>query len=98
MSSKKKAPAKKKVEAQEPVVNMNRIRELRERGVALTQEEVGKIMGYDNTTISRHENNSRSLSPEDIQRYAKLFKVETWELVLSPREFKGEAAVGQPTA
>ena len=49
----------------------NRLRELREAR-KLTQQEVAKLLDIDHTTVSRHESGSRDLSPEDIQKYARL--------------------------
>lgn len=57
----------------------NRLRELRER-TRLTLDEVSKIIGYDASTISGHESGRRSLSDDAIIRYAKLYKVRTYEL------------------
>lgn len=57
----------------------NRLRELRDRS-RLTLEEVSIITGFSVTTISRHENGSRSLSEEAIIKYANLYKVHTYEI------------------
>lgn len=57
----------------------NNLRELRERS-RLTLEEVSKIVGYDASTISGHESGRRSLSDDAIVRYAKLYKVRTFEI------------------
>ena len=63
----------------------NRLRYLRERhknqgGFWLTLEEVANALGYSLSTVSRHENNSRSLSDEDVMKYSKLYKVRETEL------------------
>ena len=58
----------------------NRLRELRDRS-RLTLEEVSIITGFSVTTISRHENGSRSLSEEAILKYASLYKVHTYEIL-----------------
>ena len=63
----------------------NRIAEFRNRA-RLTQAELGKLMDLDHTTISRHESGDRNLTPDDITKYAKVFKVDTWELFMSPEE------------
>lgn len=66
----------------------NRLREFRDRS-RLTLEEVGMITGFDTTTISRHENCSRSLSEEAILKYSSLYKVNTYELFINPSEAMG---------
>lgn len=60
----------------------NRLRELRDRS-RLTLEEVSLITGISPTAISRHENGSRSLSEENILKYASLYKVNTHELFIN---------------
>lgn len=65
----------------------NRLRELREAR-KLTQQEVAKILDIDHTTVSRHESGSRDLSPEDIQKYARLYKVESYELFIDPKDLQ----------
>lgn len=67
----------------------NRLKFLRER-VNLTQKEVGRIVGVDETTVSKHENGDRALSDTMIRGYAKLFKVETHELFINLNK-EGEA-------
>lgn len=67
----------------------NRLKFLRER-VNLTQKEVGRIVGVDETTVSKHENGDRALSDTMIREYAKLFKVETHELFINLNK-EGEA-------
>lgn len=57
----------------------NRLKELRDRS-RLTLEEVSILTGFSVPTISRHENGGRSLSEEAILRYAKLYKVHTYEI------------------
>lgn len=71
----------------------NRLRELRlER--KLTQEEVAKLLDIDNTTVSKHETGLRGLSLEDIEKYARLYKVEPFELFISPEDL-GKGALIQ---
>jgi putative transcriptional regulator len=67
----------------------NRLRELREAR-KLTQQEVAKLLDMDHTTISRHESGSRGLSPEDVQKYARLYKVESYELFIDPKDLQEE--------
>jgi len=57
----------------------NRLKELRDRS-RLTLDEVSTLTGFDITTISRHESMDRSLSDDAIERYAKLYKVNTHEI------------------
>jgi len=59
----------------------NRLRELRDRS-RLTQEEVARLLDYDHTTVSRHESGDRALDAEDIKKYSRLFKCESYELFL----------------
>jgi putative transcriptional regulator len=68
-------------------ISKNRLRELREAR-KLTQQEVAKLLDIDHTTVSRHESGSRDLSPEDIQKYARLYKVESYELFIDPRDLQ----------
>lgn len=63
----------------------NRLRELRDRS-RLTLEEVSILTGYNTTTISRHENLSRSLSEEAAAKYSALYKVPTHQLFMEPLE------------
>ena len=74
----------------------NRLRELREAR-KLTQQEVAKLLDIDHTTISRHESGSRGLSPEDIQKYARLYKVESYELFINPKDLQEEDKIGSGT-
>lgn len=67
----------------------NRLRELRET-CKLTQQEVAKLLDIDYTTVSRHESGSRGLSPEDVQKYARLYKVESYELFIDPKNLQEE--------
>lgn len=62
-----------------------RLRYLRERGKAkgylwLTMQEVADCLGIGLATVSRHENNERSLSEEDVVRYSALYKVRADQL------------------
>ena len=57
----------------------NRLREFRERS-RLTLAEVGTLMGLDLSMVSKHEAGTRSLTADQIIKYAKIFKCETHEL------------------
>lgn len=63
----------------------NRLRELRDRS-RLTQEEVSAVTGISVAAISRHENGSRGLSREAVEKYASLYKVSTYEIFVDPAE------------
>lgn len=63
----------------------NRLRELRDRS-RLTMQEVSVLTGFSVATISRHENGSRSLSEDAVDKYARLYKVRTYEIYIDPRE------------
>lgn len=72
MSSKEKTPT---------TARPNRIREQREKS-RLTQRELALLMGIDFTTVSKHENGDRGPTPEEIKKYAQVFKCESYELFL----------------
>ena len=59
----------------------NRVRELREQR-RLTQSELGKLVEADETAVSRWESGARPLTPSVLARLAKVFKVETWEVLV----------------
>ena len=63
----------------------NRLRELRDRS-RLTMQEVATLTGFSVAAISRHENGRRSLSEDAIDKYARLYKVRSYEIFLDPRE------------
>ena len=70
--------------ARRPMVE-NRLRYLRERGkrdgtMWLTLAEAAKCLDLAESTISRHENNERSLSEADVEKYAQLYKVRTHQI------------------
>lgn len=65
----------------------NRLRELREAR-KLTQQEVAKLLDINHTTVSRHESGDRGLGPEDIQKYAQLYKVKSYELFIDPKDLQ----------
>jgi len=56
-----------------------RLRELRE-GRGLSQNEVAKLTEVDISTVSRHESGERLPDKLSLQRYARLYKCETYEL------------------
>lgn len=60
----------------------NHLRALREKGVVLSQDEVGKLIGCDMTTVSRHESGERAMTREQILAYAKLYRVPSHALFL----------------
>ena len=66
----------------------NRLRELRDRS-RLTQEEVSTLTGISVAAISRHENCSRGLSRDAIDKYARVYKVHTYEIFVDPAEVGG---------
>lgn len=62
---------------------LNRVRELRiDR--KLTQDELAKLLGVSQETVSRIEGGLRSLDAKLIERLSKAFKVEPWELFIAP--------------
>jgi transcriptional regulator with XRE-family HTH domain len=58
----------------------NRLADLRKSGVVLSQEQVGRLLGIDAATVSRHESGARSMSRANIEAYALLFGVPTHEI------------------
>lgn len=83
--------AKKKAAAPKPerTPTTNRLRELRQKGVVLSLEDVAMLVGLDASTVSRHENGEKGMSKEMILAYAKLYRVPTYEIFLpSPSEEK----------
>lgn len=63
----------------------NRLEMLRNRS-RLTMEEVSILTGYAVATVSRHENRTRSLSEEAIDKYSKLYKVKSHQLFIINQE------------
>lgn len=61
----------------------NRLKQLREQS-KLTQKEVATILGIDSTTVSSHESARRGITKEEIEGYASLFKVSSYELFFEP--------------
>lgn len=63
----------------------NRLAELRAKR-DLTQQEVATLIGCDVATVSRHETGSRTMAPDTVTKYAKLYRCRTYELFLPPLE------------
>ena len=86
--------------ANEKKRSKNRLTELRQRGIVLSQEQVGILTGLDSTTVSRHESGARGMTREQIEAYAKLYGVPTHEVfflapVLDSEDGAEVAAAGQ---
>jgi DNA-binding XRE family transcriptional regulator len=62
----------------------NRLKEVREKGLVLSQGQVGKLLEppLDATSVSKHEGGTRPISTHYAKQYAALFGVETHELFL----------------
>ncbi len=60
---------------------MNRIRYFRERA-RLTQAELATLIGTDETAVSRWESGARPLTPQIIEKLSRLFKCQSWELLV----------------
>jgi DNA-binding XRE family transcriptional regulator len=76
MSNRKPKPRKRvrfPSAPREERINLNRLRELRQRGVVLTQEQVAAVCGFDVTTVNAHENGRRALTRAAAQKYADLY-------------------------
>ncbi len=52
-----------------------RLKELREKN-KLTQEELGKILNLNKSTISHYENDSRTPDLEKLERFANFYNVD----------------------
>lgn len=65
------------------MIQPNRLRELREAS-KLTQKEVSKMLDIDFTTVSKHESGTRGIEPKEIEAYARLFKVSSYEIFMTP--------------
>ncbi len=72
----------------------NRLTELRQRGIILSQEQVGILTGLDSTTVSRHEGGQRGMTREQIEAYAKLYGVPTHEVFFLAPVLDGESNNG----
>src|SRR5436305_651216 len=59
----------------------NRIRDLRQQR-KLTQAELALLVDVDETAVSRWESGARPLTPTVLARLAKVFKCETWEVLV----------------
>jgi len=64
--------------------NKYKIRELREQGVKLTQDQLAKLMGVDASTVSKHEKGDRVPDFPTIRRYAEILRVDLMELIDVP--------------
>lgn len=72
----------------------NRLAELRNRGVVLSQEKVGVLVGCNAATVSRDESGA-PLTKKRIEAYAELYGVPTHELFfIAPTE----ETVSEPAA
>lgn len=67
----------------------NRLKELRTRAY-LTQQEVANFFGVTIAVVSRHENGTRGLSHDAILRYARLYKVFSYEIFFTAPGSKHE--------
>ena len=65
-------------------VHPNRLREIRLKGVTLSQDQVALLMGCDSTTVSRDESGDRSISRERLVAYAQLYRCQTYEIFMEP--------------
>lgn len=63
----------------------NRLAVLRAQS-KLTQLEVAKLMDADFTTVSKHESGTRGLTQREINKYAAIFKVSSYELFIEPEQ------------
>jgi transcriptional regulator with XRE-family HTH domain len=61
----------------------NRLKELRIRS-RLTQQEVATLLGVTSAVVSRHETGEMGLSHEAVAKYAKLYKIWSYEIFQKP--------------
>ena len=73
----------------------NRLKELRTRAY-LTQQEVADFFEVTVAVVSGHENVARSLSHDAILRYARLYKVFSYEIYFTAPGSKHEWKDGDP--
>lgn len=59
----------------------NRLKYFRNRS-RLTQQEIAKLLDFDVTLVSKHENWSRRMTDDQIVAYANVYKVKTHELFM----------------
>tara|TARA_R100001015_G_C4448747_1_gene39640 strand:+ start:245 stop:496 length:252 start_codon:yes stop_codon:yes gene_type:complete len=69
----------------------NRIADLRKQS-RLTQKEVAKLLDLSHSLVAKHEAGTRTVTPEDIQKYSQLFKVASYELFMDPAAMHGQAS------
>lgn len=62
----------------------NRLKQLRERGVKLSQVHVAKLLGLTDATVSRHESGERTMTRDQITAYAQLYGVPSYEIFIDP--------------
>lgn len=62
-----------------------RLAELRTQS-KLTQKEVAKLMDLDVTTVCKHETGDRNPTAEEIEQYARIFKVSSYEIFMAPEK------------
>lgn len=75
----------------------NCLRVLRQRR-GLTQNEVASLTGLALSTVNKHENGIRGMTKEDIVKYARTYRVETYELFFSPEQLDfGDVSDGAGT-
>ena len=65
-----------------------RIAELR-KSSKLTQSELAKLMDLDVTTVCKHELGTRNPTKPEIEKYARIFNVSSYELFLAPEKLEG---------
>lgn len=74
----------------------NRLAELRQAGIVLSLEQVGKLVGLNASTVSRHEGGIRSMTREQIRAYAALYGVPSHELFFIAPESEEPEQPEQP--
>lgn len=74
----------------------NRIRELRLKGIPLSQSNLGLLVGADSSTVSRDETGDQPISKDRVIAYATLFGVSTFEIFLTPIEEDSPKVSAEP--
>lgn len=84
----------KQPKTDKPRKQATRIKALREKGVVLSQEMLGRLLTppLDGTSVSRHESGDRAMTTDYAKQYAAIFRVQTHALFLDlPTEEPADA-------
>lgn len=90
VGTKNKKPYTRRRPPRQPTVRQtprpNRLTELRERPIVLTQTQVAKLLNTDTSTVSRDESGDRPITKARILLYAQLYCVPSHEIFFAAEE------------